>query len=272
MSQGDPPASNSSSCGPARWLSRDRLIVFPALAALLTLTWLDLLRRSGALTPAAVGQHMAMPQTASYGPGDLVITAVMWIVMMIAMMLPASAPMILLFLRLAERRHASGRAVAPTGAFVLGYLLVWTGFSLLATAAQWGLHSAALLSPNLALLSPTAGAAVLVAAGAFQFSRLKWTCLSHCQSPLDFLGTHWREGTRGAVVMGLEHGTYCLGCCWALMLLLFVGGVMNLTWIAVLTMFVLAERIVAKGRYVSWAAGTVLVLWGLEMLTGAISR
>jgi len=272
MNAGDTPAPPPSSSGPTRWLSRQRLIVLAALAALLALTWSDLLRRSGALTPAAVGQHLAMPQTASYGPGDLVMTAAMWIVMMVAMMLPAAVPMVLLFLRMAERRRASGRTVAPTGTFVLGYLLVWTGFSLLATGVQWGLHAAALLSPHLTLLSPAAAGLVLIAAGAFQFSRLKWTCLAHCQSPLDFLGAHWREGVLGAVRMGLDHGVYCLGCCWALMLLLFVGGVMNLAWIAVLTTFVLVERIVAKGRTVSWVAGTFLVLWGLGLVTGTIGR
>ena len=272
MKAGDTPAPNPSASGLPRWLSRDRLVVLSALAVLLALTWLDLLRRSDALTPAAVGQHLAMPQTTSYGLGDLVMIAAMWIVMMVAMMLPAAAPMVLLFLRMAERRRTLERAAAPTGAFALGYLLVWTGFGLLATGAQWGLHTAALLSPHAALLSPMVAGVVLIATGAFQFSRLKWTCLAHCQSPLDFLGAHWREGIRGAILMGLDHGVYCLGCCWALMLLLFVGGVMNLAWIAVLTVFVLVERIVAKGRHVSWAAGTLLILWGLGILTGAIGR
>src|SRR3970282_248388 len=202
---------------------------------------------AGALSPAAVGVPLRTPPTTAYGPGDLVMIAAMWIVMMVAMMLPAAAPMVLLFLRMAERRRTLERDAAPTGAFALRYLLVWTGFGLLATGAQWGLHTAALLSPPAALLSPTAAGVVLIATGAFQFSRLKWTCLAHCQSPLDFLGAHWREGIRGAILMGLDHGVYCLGCCWALMLLLFVGGVMNLWVIAAITLFVLLEKVALHG-------------------------
>lgn len=243
-----------------------------ALGVLLALTWLDLLRRSDVLTPASVVRHLAMPQPTAYGAGDLVMIAAMWIVMMVAMMLPATAPMVMLFLRMTERRRASGRSTAPTGAFLLGYLCVWAGFGVVAAGAQWGLHALVLLSPDAALLSAPLASLVLVAAGLYQFTPLKRTCLAHCQSPLDFLGTHWRDGVGGAIRMGLEHGFFCLGCCWALMLLLFVGGVMNLAWIAVLTIFVLIERVVATGMLVSRLTGAALLLWGVGLLANALGR
>jgi len=249
-----------------RWLKRDHLLVSLGLLGLAVLAWLDLLRRAGLFSPASIGHEMAMPRMVAWGPADAAVTATMWAVMMAAMMLPAAAPMLLLFATVNRRRGQEGNPVVPTGIFLLGYLLVWGGWSLLATGAQWGLHSLMLLSPRLAIINPFASGLLLMAAGAYQFTPLKETCLVQCQSPFGFLLTSWREGAGGALRMGLRHGVYCLGCCWALMALLFVGGVMNLTWIALIAGFVLLERVLTRGMLVSRLAGGILAAWGLVLV------
>ena len=152
--------------------------------------------------------------------------------MMVAMMVPAVSPVILLFTEINRRRNEQPGTLAPTGQFLLGCLTVWTGFSVLVTLAQWGLLTVALISPMMESTSKVLGAGLLLVAGLFQFSRLKFACLTHCRSPMGFLATEWRGGSWGAFRMGLKHGGYCLGCCWALMGLLFAFGVMNLFWVA----------------------------------------
>ena len=248
------------------WLKRDHLLVSLGLLGLVALAWLDLLRRADLFSPVAIGHEMAMPRAASWSPADAAVTATMWAVMMAAMMLPAATPMLLLFATVNRSRGAQGNPVVPTGIFLLGYLLVWGVFSLLVTGAQWSFQSVMLLSPEMTLVSPFASGLLLVAAGVYQFTPLKETCLIQCQSPFGFLLTRWREGRSGALKMGLFHGGYCLGCCWVLMALLFVGGVMNLTWIAVIAGFVLLERVVARGMLVSRLAGGVLAAWGLALI------
>jgi predicted metal-binding membrane protein len=248
------------------WLKRDHLLVSLGLAGLVALAWLDLLRRAGVLSPGSMGHEMAMPQAAPWGIGDAAVTATMWAVMMAAMMLPSAAPMLLLFSTVNRKREAQGNPVVPSGIFLLGYVLVWGGFSLLAASAQWGLHNLMQLSPRLAIANPLVSGLILVAAGAYQFTPLKEVCLIRCQSPFGFLLTSWREGGGGALQMGLRHGSYCLGCCWVLMALLFVGGVMNLTWIALIAGLVLLEKVVARGMLVSRLAGSLLVAWGLVLV------
>ncbi|MGH7408504.1 MAG: DUF2182 domain-containing protein [Candidatus Methylomirabilales bacterium] len=248
-----------------RWLKRDHLLVSLGLVGLVALAWLDLLRRAGGLSLGTLGHEMALPRTAPWGIAEVAATASMWAVMMAAMMLPSAAPMLLLFSTVNRKRGVQGSPVVPTGIFLLGYLLVWGGFSLLATGAQWGLHTLSLLSPGLAIAHPLLGGLILVVAGAYQFTHLKKACLVHCQSPLDFLFTTWREGASGALQMGLRHGGYCLGCCWVLMALLFVGGVMNLTWIALIAGFVLLEKVWARGMLLSRLAGCLLLVWGLSL-------
>jgi predicted metal-binding membrane protein len=181
--------------------------------------------------------------------------------MMTAMMVPTAAPMILVFASLNRRRHDPQPLLTSTGVFLLGYLVVWSGFAALATVAQWGLHIGALLSPMMVSISPILGGALLLAAGVFQLSPIKYACLSNCRTPIGFLMTEWRDGPRGALVMGLRHGLYCLGCCWALMSLLFVLGVMNLLWIAALAGFVLVEKVTPRGHLVSRLSGLVLIGW-----------
>jgi predicted metal-binding membrane protein len=143
---------------------------------------------------------------------------------------------------------------------------VWTGFSALATVAQWGLHVAALLSPGMVATSPWLGGGLLLAAGIFQWTPLKNACLRQCRSPVNFLLQSWREGPTGALVMGLRHGAYCAGCCWFLMALLFVAGVMNLLWVATIMAFVLLEKAAPKGDWIARFGGALLVGWGLLVI------
>ena len=186
--------------------------------------------------------------------------------MMMAMMLPSATPMILLVAGVERQRRDRGHPAVPTAMFAAGYLLVWTGFSLAAALAQWGLHNAALLSPMLASTSPALGGLLLVGAGVYQWLPLKSACLGHCRSPLPFLGVHWREGSAGALAMGVRHGLYCLGCCWALMGLLFVAGVMNLLWVAAIAALVLVENVAAAGPWHGRGAGLVMIGAGAWML------
>jgi predicted metal-binding membrane protein len=248
-------------------LKRDRLLVLSGLAGITALAW----AYTGYLAWSMDCMHMAMPHMQTWGVTDLVLLCIMWAVMMVAMMVPSAAPMILMYTTINRRRREQQQPYVPTAVFLGGYLLVWAGFSILATLAQWGLHSAALLSPMMVSTSPILGGLVLLAAGSFQWTPLKYTCLARCRSPLGFLMTDWREGHRGALIMGLRHGMYCVGCCWFLMALLFVAGVMNLLWVAAIAAFVLVEKVVPRGDLVGRVAGGVLVLAGLVMLGQALS-
>jgi len=178
--------------------------------------------------------------------------------------------MLLLFTDVQLRRKAQQRPFVPTGVFLLGYLVVWCGFAAVASVAQWGLHTAALRSPLMASTSPFLGGSLLVAAGVFQWTPLKSICLSRCRSPLNLLMTEWRDGIKGTFVMGLRHGIFCLGCCWVLMALLFVLGVMNLLWIAALAGFVLIEKLAPTGQLVGRLTGVLLVGWGSWMILRAL--
>jgi predicted metal-binding membrane protein len=198
---------------------------------------------------------------------ELFLLFVMWVVMMVAMMVPTAASMILTYAMLNRRQQIHEEPFASTAVFLGGYLVVWTGFSALATLAQWGLHEAALLSPMMVSTSPILGGVLLLSAGIFQWTPWKYACLKHCRSPLGFLMTDWRDGAWGAFWMGLRHGSYCTGCCWFLMALLFVAGVMNLLWVATITAFVLVEKMVPRGDLVGRVAGGVLVLAGIVLLS-----
>ena len=215
--------------------------------------------------------ELAMPRMQVWDVVDLLLLFAMWAVMMVAMMVPTAASMILMYATINRRRQTQQEPWVPTAVFLGGYLLVWTGFSVLATLAQWGLHSAALLSPMMVSTSPTLGGVLLLTAGIFQWTPWKYTCLTHCRSPLGFLLTDWREGTWGALVMGVRHGSYCTGCCWFLMALLFVAGVMNLLWVATLTVSVLVEKMVPRGDLMGRLAGGVLALAGCEA-TGLVNQ
>jgi predicted metal-binding membrane protein len=252
-----------------RLLRRDRALAVSALIVAIALAWAYLLLAAepdASMTAMAEGMT-SMPWTLA----AFAVTAVMWIAMMVAMMLPSAAPMILLFAAIGRKRPEGGPPIRATGLFVFGYLVVWAAFSIAATAAQWGLQQAALLSPAMATGSATAAGALLLLAGVYQLTPLKQACLRQCRSPLEFLTRFWQAGSAGAVGMGVRHGLLCLGCCWAMMALLFVGGVMNLLWVAALTLFVLLEKILPGGRFVGQAGGIGLVLWGGAILLASVA-
>ena len=246
---------------PEALLRRDRAIVAAGLLGLAALAWVGVVRMAGG--PGQVA--MAMPGMSREGPGLAWLVA-MWAVMMVAMMVPSAAPTILLFATVSRRRLAQGLPAVPVAVFTAGYLLVWTAYAAAAGSAQWVLHRAALLSPAMAAASPLLGGGLLVAAGIYQWLPLKGACLAHCRSPLGFFATGWREGTWGALAMGMRHGSYCVGCCWLLMALLFVAGVMNLLWVAAIAGFVLIEKLVAGGEGLGRAAGVALVGWGVWVI------
>jgi predicted metal-binding membrane protein len=256
-------------------LRRQRALTVAALAVLTLLAWAWLLAGAGmgmapsaALwlrAPAAMDMTMdGMAMTASaravgWTVGQFLLAFSMWWVMMVAMMLPAAAPVVLLHARVSSGREAA--SIQPSAAFVLGYLLVWGVFSLHAAAAQGLLEQSGILSA--ATMGPAARlfpSAVLLAAGLYQLSPLKEACLAHCRNPAAFLSRHYRPGRSGAVRLGVLHGAFCLGCCWLLMALLFAVGVMNLIWIALLTLLVAAEKLLPGGRRLAQAAGAGFIV------------
>jgi predicted metal-binding membrane protein len=204
-----------------------------------------------------------------WAPWQIVPLFLMWAEMMVAMMIPSAAPTILIFAAVSRRRNESARSYVSAGVFLAGYLAVWTLFSAIVAVLQWWLHSHALLSPMMESTQPWFGGALLVLGGAFQFTRWKRACLARCRSPLDFLMTHWREGSLGAFGMGWQHGLYCTGCCWVLMTLLFVAGVMNMAWVAAITVLVLLEKSMRNGSRVAAIAGWGFIGWGAWLLAGA---
>jgi predicted metal-binding membrane protein len=232
-------------------LRRERWVVVGGVIVVAALAWLDLWRRSRGV------MDMAMPDMEPWSAAELGAIVLMWAAMMIAMMLPSAAPMLSLF-----AGTEGGRRPGTVIAFASGYVIVWIAFSVAAAILQARLQEQMLLSSTLATTSSWLGAGLLAIAGVYQLTPLKDACLFRCRSPLGFLLSRWREGIGGALRMGIRHGAYCLGCCWALMALLFVGGVMNLAWVAVLAVFVLAEKM-TRGPWLSRISGVVLLVWAV---------
>jgi predicted metal-binding membrane protein len=252
-------------------LNRDRAITLGGLIGVTALSWgymfYDVHRMNHT---ASCCLELSDAHLRAWPLGALGLMFVMWSVMMVAMMVPSVAPTVLLFAALSRKRRQEQRPYVPTSIFLAGYLLVWTGFSALVTLLQWRLHAAALLSPRMVSSSPWFGGAMLIAAGIFQFTPLKNACLVHCRGPLEFLIANWRDGYGGALKMGAEHGLSCAGCCWLLMVLLFVLGVMNLLWVATITLFVLIEKLTPQARWITRAGGAICILWGIGLLLSAV--
>jgi len=216
---------------------------------------------------APIGEPMRMGAQPVWTWSYALLILLMWWIMMVAMMTPSAAPTLLLYTALKRRGSEKERAVTLSLLFLAGYLVVWALFSLIATGLQWTTEAAGLTNgPMMTLNSKVAAGIVLILAGLFQFSSLKTACLKHCRSPAHFLAQHPSKGYRGALRTGMRHGTYCLGCCWALMALLFVGGVMNLYWIVGLALYVLAEKLVPYPRAFSRLTGALLVAVGVWVL------
>ena len=259
-------------------LRRDRAVVLAALAALTAIAWgyvlwlADGMRMGGMdmtgfrMIPA--GRGVMVPSAAPWQATEFVFVFAMWAVMMVGMMTPSAAPMILLYARVGRDAATRGKHVAPVAWFVAGYLLAWAAFSFAATLAHWALDRALLLTPMMESGSRRFGGAVLIAAGLYQWTPLKETCLRQCQAPWAFIQRYggFRRTASGSMGLGARHGSYCVGCCWALMALLFVGGVMNVLWIAALTMLVLVEKVVPAGRLISRVGGAGLVAAGVWVL------
>jgi predicted metal-binding membrane protein len=241
---------------------RDRVLISSCVFVLTALAWTYLLhldhQMSAAMEHNRMMVDMGMTMAMSWNATDVLFTFAMWAVMMVGMMTPSAVPVLLLFAGMHRGRGAPHFVFA----FSAGYLLVWTAFSAGAALAQWALHQTALLSPAMATSSLRLSGGILITAGVYQLTPFKGACLTHCRSPLGFLLSHWRDGTAGALRMGIQHGAYCLGCCWALMGVLFVVGVMNLVWVAAMTIFVLVERIGPAGAFVARVAGVTMIAVG----------
>lgn len=272
--------------GLERLFKRDRAITLAGLAALCALAWFYVVTGAGLgmnawdMTRLALFPHQQAADMASmdmgsmppptWGPANWALMIAMWWIMMIAMMSPSAAPTILLYARV--HRHAleqgqDGGKLAPTGAFVAGYLLIWLGFSIGAALLHWLLERSGTVSAmEMGSQSRWLSAAILIAAGLYQMSPLKHACLAHCRAPASFLSRHWRPHASGAMRLGAMHGAFCVGCCWMLMALLFVGGVINLVWIAAIAFLVLIEKLLSPGLWIGRAAGAALILWGIATL------
>ncbi len=251
-------------------LRHDRAIVLSALAGIAVVAWFSMLNEARAMHDTGachcLGMAMSGPDVRPWAISALIPLFLMWAGMMVAMMIPSAVPMILTFAMVNRRRREQERPFVPAGLFLLGYLIVWSGFSLAAGLAQWALHGATLLSPMMESASPLLGGALLTGAGIFQWTPWKNTCLHQCRTPLHFLLTSWREGRMGAMSMGVKHGAYCTGCCWLLMAVLFVTGVMNMTWVALLSILVLLEKMMPHGEILGRLAGLLLACWGVWMM------
>lgn len=261
-----------------RLLRRERVVLTAAISVLFGL--------AGLYTVYGVGTGMsALEVTAMPGMGDMqggnlpgqwtasyaVLVFLMWWVMMVAMMLPSVSPTILLYSALLRLGDHAVLVPLVASVFLGGYLAIWAVFSAIAASAQWSLEAAGYVSvTRMALIHTAPGALVLIVAGLFQFTSLKGVCLRRCRSPVEFITRRKRSGASGAFVMGLEHGTYCLGCCWCLMALLFVGGIMNLYWIVGLAVLVAIEKLAPFGELLAKLGGALLVAWGAYTLIGVI--
>jgi predicted metal-binding membrane protein len=230
---------------------RERAAILAALAAITGLSWLYL----------ASMASMAM---------GVLVMFLMWWVMMIGMMLPSALPMTLTFATVNRRRRELGTPYVPTALFVAGYLLAWGAFGAAATALQWILERAGLVTPMMHASSPLLGGLLFVAAGLYQLTPLKHACLRRCRSPLAFVLEHWHDGRAGALRMGLAHGAYCVGCCALLMALLFVGGAMNILWAAAIAAWVLLEKVVPAGEAAARGAGVLAIAFGVWMMARSL--
>lgn len=233
-----------------RLARRSRAITVVGLLILIVLAWAYLLSGAGMEPMAGMGDM----------PPEWPLLASMWAAMMVAMMLPGAAPAILIYARV--HRHSIGGGTPPTAAFLAGYLAAWLGFSVIAATLQLVVAS----PMSMALESRLASGVLLIAAGLYQLSPLKYACLSRCRSPAEFISRHYRPRASGAFRLGLLHGAYCVGCCWLLMALLFVGGVMNLLWITGLTLLVAAEKLLPGGPWIARIAGLAMIGWGILLL------
>jgi predicted metal-binding membrane protein len=264
----------SAETGLVRALTRERWIVGAclALACLFAWSWLFWQARQMSEPPAAMGDMGGMAAMATMGPapGTIAYMAsafMMWALMMVAMMLPSAAPMILAYVRISGDTRREAGALVPSFLFAGLYLAMWTAFALVAATVQSLLAQAGAISAaKLAVGDARLASVLLIAAGLYQVTPIKRVCLAQCRSPASFLMREWRPGWGGSIRLGVLHGLYCLGCCWLLMALLFIGGVMNLAWVALLAALVLAERVLPIGERAALAIGGLAIAAGFAVL------
>jgi predicted metal-binding membrane protein len=260
-------------------LRRDRLIVVAALALVTALAWawlfytaMPMAVPSGDGLPDMSGMKVMPAMAPTFTASSLahaLVLYTMWTIMMIGMMAPSVSPMILIYVQVARHADVRGVVFAPAVWFGAGYLTSWLAFAGLATAAQWGLERAALLTPMMASSSALVAGLLLLLVGVYQLTPIKDACLIQCRAPLAFIQAHggFQRRRLASLKLGALHGAYCVGCCWALMALLFVGGVMNLLWVAGLAVLVLLEKLLRWGKSLGRAAGAAAILAGLLMLS-----
>lgn len=250
---------------------RERYVALAGLLALAALAWLYLgveAYRMEAMMGEMAGPGSAEAAGSVWNVGPFLLTFVMWTVMMVAMMLPSAAPTILLYGAMARKSRENASGLPSVWVFAMGYLAIWTAFSLAATVLQAAFDTWRLLTPAMTSASTLLSGSLLIAAGIYQWLPLKNACLEKCRAPLQFFLFRWRPGVRGAFRMGAEHGLYCVGCCWALMLLLFTAGVMNLLWVALIAAFVLIEKLAPGGELIGRVAGVALGVVGVALILG----
>jgi predicted metal-binding membrane protein len=255
-------------------LRHDRWIVAASLVGVTVLAWAYLVVLAKAMASMEIpgsswGAFMGLMPMGRWGLLAYGLAFAMWALMMVGMMIPSAAPMIVLYTRLVRRAQAQKQPLASTSTFVAGYLLVWGVFSLVAAVIQGVLVDLALVTNAMTSASAILSGAVLIAAGLYQWTPLKHACLTHCRSPIYFLSQRWRPGTSGALRMGIEHGVYCVGCCWVLMAVLFAVGIMNLVWVAAVAAIVLMEKVAPFERWTRHIAGALLVALGIASLAGS---
>lgn len=257
-------------------LRRDRTVVITALGVVTLLAWAYIIRlalqmdmggmdMTGFRMAVAAAGMVMRPAFEPWTAPEFIFTFAMWTVMMIGMMTPSAAPVILLYARVARQAAIDGKPFASTAWFFGGYVLIWTAFSLLATLMQWLLDRAAMLTPGMSSANKVLGAAVLIACGVYQWSSFKDQCLKRCQSPMHFIQQHggFRSAPLASLQLGIAHGFYCVGCCWAVMALLFIGGVMNVLWVASIAIFVLAEKVTRARYLIPRLAGLIFISGGI---------
>lgn len=250
---------------------REHYVALVGLLALAALAWLYLgfeAYRMDAMMDEMVEPSSAETAGSTWNVGSLLPTFVMWTVMMVAMMLPSAAPAILLYGAMARKRRENASGLPSVWVFAIGYLAIWTAFSLAATVLQAAFETWRLLTPTMTSASTLLSGSLLIAAGIYQWLPVKNACLKKCRAPLQFFLFRWRPGVRGAFRMGAEHGLLCVGCCWALMLLLFTAGVMNLLWVVLIAAFVLVEKLAPGGELIGRVAGVALGAVGIALILG----
>lgn len=248
-------------------LKKDRYILIAGLFFLCALSWWYIIYLYQQMHPMNMDAFLfAMPMTPHWTLSDFVLLFFMWLVMMIAMMVPSVAPLVLIFAMVNRQKREMQNPFVPAGYLLGGYFIVWTLFSFLATILQWFFQKISWLNPEMVVTNRILGGVMLIAAGLFQFTPLKTRCLNYCRNPVDFIHHRWKQGKAGALKMGIGNGVYCLGCCWTLMILLFVTGIMNVLWIALIAAFVLVEKLLPGVKWVSYVGGAGLIAYGIWIL------